>query len=152
MGIQMSQEKVERLIDSWPDRESAEDHIGEVALVIRRLGLVKRFGVLVEPKPIIERNHLGHPIAKYFGVYLVDRTPNEPMPEGLTSVPKFVDTTEAPKETKRTQYMAFGETKNLHQWAKAVGVSDPTLKSRIDAGKTMEEALTELALKKYNVA
>lgn len=148
----MSQEKAERLIDSWPDYESAEEHIKEVALHFGRLGLASRFGVVPVPKPLVERNARGHAIARYFGVYLVDRTPNEPLPEGLTSIPKIVESAQAPKETKRTQYTAFGETKNLHQWAKAVGVSDPTLKSRIDAGKTMEEALTEIALKKHNVA
>lgn len=132
--------------------DEAIDCIKKFALALTNLGLGDRFAVAPTPRRIVGsgRHALrdeGHEHALYH-VTLIDRQPDKPYPEGLTTLQIVAAGNQGYEKPKVKQYTAFGETKNLNQWAKAVGVTRPTLKSRIDAGMTMEEALTQIAVKK----
>ena len=133
--------------------EEAVNCIKRFALALTNLGLNNRFTVEAFPQRIArsgrwhefeeEREHA------LYQVILVDRHPDKPIPSGLTTLRiRAAENQGYKKNSQVKQYEAFGEFKNLNQWAKAVGVTWPTLKSRIDAGMTMEEALTQIALKK----
>lgn len=132
--------------------DEAVECINKFALALTNLGLSSRFTVAPAPHRIVgSGRHAmrdeGHE-RKLYQVILVDRRPDEPYPRGLTALQITAAEAKGYTKPKVKQYEAFGETKNLNQWAKAVGVSWPTLKSRIDAGMTMEEALTQIALRK----
>lgn len=141
------------------NHDEAIDCIKKSALVLTNLDLNDRFVVDPWPRPVTET--VNGQTRTYYQAVIIDKRPDEPRPDGLTTLDIRVavfkgytkarpkpQVSEAEPRGGKTQYEAFGETKNLNQWAKAVGVTWPTLKSRIDAGMTMEEALTQIALKK----
>jgi hypothetical protein len=131
----------------------AVDHIRQYALALTNLKLNNRFTVLPTPRPVVEiekrwDNKQGRR-QRYYQVILVDRKPGEPLPEGLTALQiKAAEAQGYEKKRKVIHYDAFGQSMTLPQWAKVAGVSRPTLKSRLDAGMTMEEAITQIALKR----
>lgn len=146
-----SEEKQERFVHAEPYYDDAADLINRLAETVRRLGLSNRFKVVWEPRKIVERQaRTNIPLRNLWAVYVVDHAPHLPVPTGLSSTPRITARTrEIPgTATRGTTYEAFGQKMTLNQWAKAVGVSWPTLNARIRSGKSMEEALTELALKK----
>lgn len=132
--------------------DEAVECIQRFALALTNLGLGGRFTVAPTPLRITGSGRhtlrdTGHEHALYH-VILLDKRPGDPYPKNLTALQIVAAENEGHTKPKVKQYEAFGERKNLNQWAKAVGVSWPTLKSRIEAGMTMEEALTQIALKK----
>lgn len=134
------------------DYDEAVAAIQKFAMALTNLGLANRFAIAPTPRSIIEyekrsdgnrgRKHI------YFQAILIDKCPHLPKPEGLTALGIRQAESQGYKQPKVKQYEAFGERKTLNQWAKVAGTSWPTLKSRIDAGMTMEEAITDIALKK----
>jgi hypothetical protein len=136
--------------------EEATECINRFAAALTNLGLNDRFAVSWNPRRIaggkrqrLEESSSG---ALYY-VILLDRRPDEPCPQGLSVLQiKRAELEGHKKKPQIKQYEAFGETKNLNQWAKAVGVAWHTLKARIDTGMTMEEALTQIALRKAEAA
>lgn len=132
--------------------DEAVDYIKKFALALTNLGLHKRFSISSAPRPIADRDmnaKLDSGRARtYYQVVLIDKRPHEPSPEGLTLPQIHAAEKAGYAEPKVKHYEALGQKMTLNQWAKAVGVSYPTLKSRIQAGKTMEEAITEIAMKK----
>ncbi|MFI0265577.1 hypothetical protein [Streptomyces luteogriseus] len=142
------------IFDNQPE---AVEFIQELPGILRELGLSDRFKAVPTPRVISEAQQRGRHFKRfnYYAACMRDLHPSEPLP-----VITVADIAEARrraryKETlprlssrrKGQQYEAFGQSMTLNQWAKAVGVSWPTLNARIEAGKSMEEAITELALK-----
>lgn len=149
----METEKVSEYKIGPFEYDEAVGLIKKYALALTNLGLHKRFTISPSPHPVKEVEHGNNGRGKgrrhfYYQVVLVDHCPDEPKPAGLTTLK--IRTAEAAGYTppKTKYYEAFGQRMSLNQWAKATGVSRPTLKSRIDAGLTMEEAVTQIALKK----
>jgi hypothetical protein len=142
------------VFDNQPD---AVEFIQELPGILRELGLSERFKAIATPRVIAERQQRGRFSRRfnYYAACMRDLRPEEE-PPSIT----IADIAEAREKARRKaalprlakgrgkQYEAFGQSMTLNQWAKAVGVSWPTLNARIEAGKSMEEAITELALKK----
>lgn len=133
--------------------DEAVQNIRKFALALTNLDLNDRFAVSPTPRAVLEREKRRDRKAGrkeiYYQVVIIDKRPDEPRPTGLTAL--HIAQAEAQGYTKprtRQYHEAFGQTKTLNQWAKAVGVTYPTLKSRIDRGMTVEEAVTEIAIKK----
>lgn len=133
--------------------DEAVSCIKKFALALTNLGINDRFTVAPVPRPVLERERRRDGKAGrkevYYQVILVDKRPDEPSPEGLTVLQIADAEAQGYMRPRSRQYHdAFGQRKTLNQWAKAVGVTYPTLKSRIDKGMTVEEAVTEIAIKK----
>jgi hypothetical protein len=128
--------------------------IKKYALALTNLGLSHRFSVLPSPQPVMEyekrRDGRRGRFFVHHQVVIVDRFPDEPKPEGLTTLDIRAAEAEGyrQKKPRTTYYEALGQSMTIGKWAEAVGVSRATLKARIDAGMTMEEAITQIALKK----
>ncbi len=118
--------------------DEAIEHIKKFALALTNLGLQKRFSILPNPYSV------GH---GFYQIILLDNRPDEPKPEGLTALEIRTAETKGYARPRAHYYEAFGQRKTLGKWAEVAGVSRPTLKTRIDAGMTMEEAITDVALK-----
>lgn len=125
--------------------EEAVECIKKYALALTNLGLSKRFAISPTPIPVVgyENGRRTH-----YQVILTDRCPDEPKPEGLTAVQIEAAESAGYAKSKTTYYEAFGRRMTIGKWAEAVGVSRATLKARIDADLNMEEAITQIALKK----
>lgn len=144
----------ERLIGPFKYDE-AIDYIKQFALALTNLNLQNRFTIRSTPRAVVERekrwDHSAGRRNTYYQVVLVDRNPHEPSPEGLTAldikVAEAAGYTKAQERTRRV-HEAFGQSMTVNGWARAAGVSPNTLRSRISAGMTMEEAITQIALKK----
>lgn len=134
--------------------DDAVDLIRKFALALTNLGLNGRFSMMPTPRRIVENEKRADGrrgrTQIFYQIILVDKQPDEPYPEGLTALQIATAESRGYQEPKVKHYTAFGESMTLNQWAKAVGVTWPTLKSRIDAGMTMEEAITQIALKKVS--
>lgn len=127
------------------EHDEAVECIKNYALALTNLGLSKRFSVDPTPHPVV-----GYENGKrtHYQVILIDKRPDEPKPQGLTAFKiKAAESTGYAKR-KTTYYVAFGQRMSLNKWAKAADVSRFTLKSRLNAGLSMEEALTQIALKR----
>jgi hypothetical protein len=149
----MAAKPEERYVDAYEKYEDAADLITQLAEVVMSLGLGERFAIQWAPRQIKEYDRNGNVIGNAWGVYLVDKKPDQPLPDRLSFKPrlpekKTANPKSAPSQRRvNTLYEAFGESKTLNQWAKVAGVSWPTLNARIKAGMTMEEAITDIALK-----
>lgn len=125
--------------------DEAVECIEKYALALTNLGLSKRFTVSPRPHPVVgyENGRRTH-----YQVILTDKRPDDPKPEGLTALRIEAAESAGYAKPRVTYYEAFGQRMTLGKWAVAAGVSRPTLKSRIDAGLTMEEAITQAVTKK----
>lgn len=118
----------------------------EFSLALTNLGLTERFCIEGTPRSCVE--YEGSQRNIYYHVVLRDKQPDQPKPKGLSTLDIKLAQAAGYTKGKVTHYEAFGKRLTMTQWAKAAGVTRPTLKSRIDAGLTMEEAITQIALKK----
>lgn len=118
--------------------DEAIECIQKFARALTNLKLNSRFSIDPVPQP------LGH---NFYQIVLLDRQPDKPKPEGLTTLHIRAAENAESARPKTKYYDAFGQRMSLNKWAQVTGVSWPTLKARIDAGMTMEEAITEIALK-----
>lgn len=125
--------------------DEAVECIKKYALALTNLGLNSRFTISPTPHPVT-----GYENGKttHYQVILTDKRPDEPKPEGLTALQIRTAESSGYAKPKTTYYEAFGQRMTLGKWAAVAGVTRPTLKSRIDAGLTMEEAITQIALKR----
>lgn len=119
--------------------DEAVECIQNFAIALKNLGLNRRFSVAAAPQSV------GH---GFYQVILFDKNPDEPKPEGLTTLHIQRAEKAGYAKPRTTYYDAFGQRMTLGAWAQVAGVSRPTLKARIDAGMTVEEAITAIALKK----
>lgn len=166
-----------RFVDDWADIDDARKRIREIAEFLTLANLTDRFGVEPAPRRIVTTRKGPNPrrkdtvLAYSFGVYLTDRYPDLPPPEGITlsSKPEPITLEEelaTPHSIEEEQaaveyiargrparvYEALGQRKSIADWAKAVGVSTDTLRYHLGLGETMEEALVRLATKKSRKA
>lgn len=120
------------------DYDEAKECIIRFAVALTNLGLQKRFSLRPEPQSV------GH---GFYQIVLLDKYPDKPKPASLTTLQIKVAEQAGYAKPKTTQYYeAFGERKTLGKWADVADVARTTLKARIDAGMTMEEAITDIAL------
>jgi len=120
-------------------RDEAIECIQKFALALTNLRLNGRFSIVSTPQSV------GH---NFYQVILRDRNPDKPKPEGLTSLHIRQAENSGYAKPRVTHYNAFGQRMTLGKWAQVAGVSRPTLKARLDAGMTVEEAITDIALKR----
>ena len=113
--------------------------IQKFARALTNLKLDRRFSINGTPQK------LGH---GFYQVILIDKKPGEPKPEGLTTLHIHAAEKAGYAKPKVTYYNAFGQRMTLGKWAEVAGVTRPTLKARLDAGMTVEEAITDVALKR----
>lgn len=125
--------------------DEAVECIKKYALALTNLGLNGRFVISPRPHPVVSYEN-GRRI--HYQIILTDKHPDEPKPEGLTTLNIMAAESAGYTKPRVTYYEAFGQRMTLGKWAVAAGVSRPTLKSRIDAGLTMEEAITQLVTKR----
>lgn len=132
--------------------DDAMRYIQTFALALSNLRLQDRFVIRPLPRPSgIERDgdemdrHSGRPV---YHVVLLDQRPDRPKPQGLTALCITTAAARGYAPARNPKYEAFDQRMTLTDWAKAVGVSRQTLKSRLDSGMTMEEAVSDIALRK----
>jgi hypothetical protein len=131
----------------------ALQYIERFALALTNLGLQERYIVDPVPGRTVEwekrRDGRKGRMQVSYHVVLVDKRPTEPPPENLTAL-GIGQAVEKGYQPLERHYDALGKRMTLPQWAKAVGTSCAKLRSQINAGATMEEAITQIALKKAN--
>lgn len=141
----------ERIIGPF-DYDEAVEHIKQFARALTNLKLTDRFTIHPTPRPIVEREARGDAKKRRrittYHVVLLDKQPEKPHPTGLTVLDIRAAESAGYTKPKVDTYEALGQRMTLSEWARAVGAARATLKARIDAGMTMEEAVTELALKR----
>lgn len=119
--------------------DEALECIEQFAIALTNLGLNRRFTIRPTPQSV------GH---GFYQLVLLDKEPDKPKPEGLTTLHIRTAQKAGYAKPKTKHYNAFGQRMTLNKWAQVAGTTWPTLKSRIDAGMSMEEAITDIALKK----
>lgn len=119
--------------------DEAVENIKKFACALSNLELQGRFSIM--PSPV----SVGH---GFYQIVLLDKRPDEPKPEDLTALNIRVAEAAGYASPGVRYYEAFGQRKTLGKWAEMVGVTRPTLKTRVDAGMTVEQAITDIALKK----